>query len=344
MIWAGWMICIVSLVGASFSRTVWQLILTQGLGYGVGCLILYYAILSMVNEWFVERRGLAYGVLFAAGGLSGIGLPFLAEYLLKRFGYANTLRMFAVGMLVTVGPTLPFCKGRLPTTDSKEKIVIEWKPICKNPIFFFFSVSNIFQGLSFYLPFFYIVLYAATLSITPTKAILLFSILNLSQIISQIAIGYLSDHTNTFLLLVASNIGSIIACVLWVTATGFNHLIFFAILYGLFAGGYSVLMARFVSTLTVDTPTGLWLYGVFAFQRGIGNVASGPLSAVILRMVETSHKQDLAAGFRELILFVGICLIAASIGGLGFFWRHRALAFAPARSSSPIPLAQLDKR
>jgi len=339
MIWTGWFICILSLIAASFSKTVWQLILTQGLGYGVGFLILYYAVLSMLNEWFVERRGLAYGCLFAAAGLSGTGLPFLTEFLLNRFGYANTLRMFALGMLLLVGPTLPFCRGRLPPTEGKKGFTsIAWKSTLTNPIFYFFSLSNLFQGLSFYLPFFYIVLYAASLNITSTKAVLLFGILNLSQVFGQILIGWLSDSANIFLLLVASNLGSLLACALWITATGFNHLIFFAILYGVFAGGYSVLVTRFVSALTSDAPTGLWLYGLLAFQRGVGNVASGPLSAFLLQTISMENQTDMAAGFRNLIYFVGACLLAASVGGLGFIWKHRALAPAGALKSLKLEL------
>jgi MFS family permease len=322
MIWTGWIICILSLVAASFAKTVWQLILTQGLGYGVGFLILYYAILSMLNEWFVERRGLAYGILFAAAGLSGTGLPYLTEYLLHQLGYPNTLRLFALSMLVLVGATLPFCRGRLPPSDENSNAPkIAWRSTFKNPIFYFLSVSNLFQGLSFYLPFFYVVLYATSLGITSSKGILLFCMLNLSQVVGQIAIGWLSDCADIFLLLVASNIGSIIACVLWLTATGFDSLMFFAVLYGLFAGGYSVLVTRFVSVITTDGPTGLWLYGILAFQRGIGNVASGPLSAFLLSQMNLQHMGDMEFGYRHLVWYVGAALLAATSGGLGFFWR-----------------------
>jgi MFS family permease len=323
MIWTGWIICITSLIAASFAKTVWQLILTQGLGYGVGFLILYYAILSMLNEWFVERRGLAYGILFGAAGLSGTGLPYLTEFLLRQLGYPNTLRLFALSMLVVVGPTLPFCRGRLPPSDLKDTTArIAWKPTFKNPVFYVLSVSNLFQGLSYYLPFFYVVLYATSLGITSSKAILLFCMLNLSQVVGQIAIGWLSDYADIFLLLVASNIGSIIACVLWLTATGFNSLMFFAVLYGLFAGGYSVLVTRFVSVITSDGPTGLWLYGILAFQRGIGNVASGPLSAFLLSKMDIQRMSNMEFGYRHLIWYVGASLLAATSGGIGFFWRR----------------------
>jgi MFS family permease len=327
MIWTGWAICVLSLVAASFAKSAWQLILTQGLAYGIGFLILYYPILSMLNEWFVVRRGLAYGILFAAAGISGAGLPFLTDSLLKKLGYATTLRIFAGIMVIIIGPMLPLCRGRLPPAVGRTtSVVIEWRPILKNPIFYFFTISNLFQGLAFYLPFFYVVLYAESLSVSSTKAVVLFAILNVSQVVGQVAIGWLSDSFNTFLLLLGSNAGSIVACILWATATGFNALVFFSIIYGLFAGGYSVLVTRFVSTLTDDGPTELWLYGVLAFERGAGNVASGPLSALLLKTMYNNASQstgDPSVGYRQLVYFVGACLITASIGGLGVFARQR---------------------
>jgi hypothetical protein len=63
MIISGWLLCILSLVGTSFSTKLWHLIVTQGIGYRIGFLIVYYPMLSMLNEWFVKRRGLAYSVL-----------------------------------------------------------------------------------------------------------------------------------------------------------------------------------------------------------------------------------------------------------------------------------------
>jgi hypothetical protein len=57
MIWAGWVIRSAGLLGASFSRSVWHLILTQGFANGIGFLVLYYPLLSMLNEWFVKGRG-----------------------------------------------------------------------------------------------------------------------------------------------------------------------------------------------------------------------------------------------------------------------------------------------
>ena len=63
MIWFGWLTCIIALIGSSFATKLSHLIITQGLLYGLGFVVIYYPLLSMLNEWFVKRRGLAYGIL-----------------------------------------------------------------------------------------------------------------------------------------------------------------------------------------------------------------------------------------------------------------------------------------
>ena len=49
-----------ALVASSYSTRLWHLILTQGVLYGVGLMILDVPALLILNTWFVERRGLAY--------------------------------------------------------------------------------------------------------------------------------------------------------------------------------------------------------------------------------------------------------------------------------------------
>jgi hypothetical protein len=50
---------------ASFSRTVWQLLLTQGLLLGVGMSFLYFPLLAPAPEYFTNHRATAMGFVSA---------------------------------------------------------------------------------------------------------------------------------------------------------------------------------------------------------------------------------------------------------------------------------------
>lgn len=54
--------------------------------YGVGLFIIDIPGLLIVNTWFLERRGLAYGLMFGATDLFGSALTFLAQALLQKYG------------------------------------------------------------------------------------------------------------------------------------------------------------------------------------------------------------------------------------------------------------------
>src|SRR5690349_1770539 len=127
-IWTGWVIDIVSLVAASFCSSIPILALTQGVLYGVGFFILYYPVLAMLNEWFVARRGQAYGILFASTGLSGIVLPFLTETLLAKYGYKTTLRAFGAAVFATSGPAILLLRPRDADTDGGASAVADRPP------------------------------------------------------------------------------------------------------------------------------------------------------------------------------------------------------------------------
>jgi hypothetical protein len=62
---AGLCIITFALILSSFSTTVWHLIITQGVLYACGGVLLYYPAILFLDEWFVRRKGLAFGVMMA---------------------------------------------------------------------------------------------------------------------------------------------------------------------------------------------------------------------------------------------------------------------------------------
>ncbi|PVH75956.1 MFS general substrate transporter [Cadophora sp. DSE1049] len=318
MIWFGWALCVVSLIGSSFSTKVWHLIIMQGVLYGIGFLIIYYPLLNMLNGWFVERRGLAYGIMFASSGIFGAGLPFLLEHLLYKYGYPTTLRIYSVAICVLVGPTLPLLHSRLSDSLDFETNMRFDTSVFKKPTFLVIVLSNIPQGLVFFLPSVYLPSFASTIGLSAAQGTIVLSALNVCQIISQLSMGYASDLFNPIAPMVVSTMFSgVVVLGIWGSSNGFILLLTFGILYGLFSGGYSVLYSRFVTLLTKEADMGLWLYSMLEFQRGIGNLIGGYISSLMIG--------DSEAEYDNLILLIGITLLVSSLSGIGY-WMFRFLA------------------
>jgi hypothetical protein len=110
----GFAIIIVALIAASFSTSLTHLILTQGILYAIGGSLLYSPTVFYLDEWFIQRKDLAFGVMWAGTGMSGLILPFVLSWLLSAYGFRTTLRAWAILFMALAGPFVYFVKPRLP--------------------------------------------------------------------------------------------------------------------------------------------------------------------------------------------------------------------------------------
>jgi len=62
----GVVIMCLSLALSSFSTNVTHLILSQGIGFGVGGCLAYTPSILFMSEWFCKRKGLAFGIVWVS--------------------------------------------------------------------------------------------------------------------------------------------------------------------------------------------------------------------------------------------------------------------------------------
>ena len=55
---------ILGLVASSFATKVWHLIVTQGIIFGTAGGLVYFPTILFLDEWFINRNGFAFGVLW----------------------------------------------------------------------------------------------------------------------------------------------------------------------------------------------------------------------------------------------------------------------------------------
>jgi hypothetical protein len=148
--------------------------------------------------------------------------------------------------------------------------------------------------------------------------------LNVFQVVAQFVVGRASDKFKFSSVAIAatSSLVSAPLLLLWWFSKSFAELMVFAILFGLFAGGYSVLWPRFNTSLTNDADTQLFLYGWLAFGRGLGNLLAVPVQLVNKTSGGTT---DPTSAFRYIIIFAGTALLLSgfmSTASLAMSWLH----------------------
>lgn len=98
----GLLLLTIALFAASFATAVSHLILTQGLLYGIGGALLYNPFIFYLDEWFIERRGLAYGIFWAGTGVCGTVVPLMMEWGLAAYGFRTVLRVWGAFVVCTL--------------------------------------------------------------------------------------------------------------------------------------------------------------------------------------------------------------------------------------------------
>ena len=309
-------LCLMGLVAGSFARTVATLIFTQGIMYGVGFIIFYYPIISMVNEFWIARRGMAYGLLCSASGVSGAAMPFCIETLLQRYGYPTTLRAIAVGLFVLTGPLIPLLKGRVPESEASAAGSIDWS-FLNMPLFWTYSASNFAMGLGYFFPSLYLPSFATANGLSSTQGALLLAIMSVSQVLGQLSFGYLSDRNLPLNLLTVSStlVAGVVVYTCWGLAHTFELLIVFALVYGFFGAGYTATWARMGTTISDEPTAAFAAFGLLNFGKGVGNVLIGPIGAALLIDKVNLDGYGLER-FQGLVFFTGSCMLL-SAGTIG---------------------------
>ncbi|KAJ7665697.1 major facilitator superfamily domain-containing protein [Mycena rosella] len=316
----GVVFCVGGLMGAAFANQPWQLVLTQGVIYALGGSFLYFPVMTYLFEWFSERKGLANGIIFSGTGVGGVVVPLIVEVLLRKYGHRVTLLSLAIAFAVLIIPAFPYIKSRHPQSASRTAAppAIDISFV-KSSAFWILFFANLAQGLPTYIPALYLPTFAADLGLDAAAGSATLSMLNGASVPGLIFLGWLSDHYDLRISMLVSTLGSALAVfLLWGLSTNLPVLLIFAFVYGAIGPSWSALWPRFITSIIGDDPRmSSLVLTVFIGGRGVGNVASGPVSTALMCRWALTDKTPFGYGlngYGPLILFTGSMLLLSTAG------------------------------
>ncbi|KAK2744377.1 hypothetical protein FQN57_004272 [Myotisia sp. PD_48] len=317
-------VCMVlSMICSSFATEVWHLILTQGVMYGVGGSLMYNPVILYVDEWFIRRKGLAFGVMWAGTGFSGVTFPFLMSWLLNRYSLQVTLLAWGVLMGVISIPLLFIIRPRIPESRRRLNPGINLQ-FMKTRTFMFIQLGNVIQGVGYFMPTIYLPTYARSLGLQNTMITVTLALLNGAAVFGCIFIGVLTDRFHVTTVILISTLGATVAIfAMWGTAVSIPVLCIFSIVYGFFGGGFTTTYAGVVTEMrksSNEVNSGL-VVGTLAAGRGIGSLICGPLSEALVKGKPWQGQVGLGygSGFGPLIVFAGV---SSLFGGVSYCARR----------------------
>ena len=239
-------------------------------------------------------------------------MPFAIEALLARYGYKTTLRAIAVGLAVCTGPLIPLLKGRLPHSTSGALGRTDWS-FLRVPLFWIYSLSNLAMGLGYFFPSLYLPSHAVACGLSARQGALLLALMSISQVLGQLAFGWLSDgRVSINNLATASTVPAAIAAyVAWGLASSFAVLAIFAIIYGFFGAGYTATWGRMGTSVSSEPNAAFTAFGLLNFGKGVGNVLAGPIGGALVRPIFRKSAYGVLR-YEDVVLFTGSCMVVSA--------------------------------
>ena len=232
--------CVIWTLGwitASFAKTLWQLVLSQGLCVGVGLGLIWQPSTGIVSQWFQARRSMAQGITSAGSGFIGIIYSVSTIHMIENLGLPWALRItgltsFAMLLVATclirdrnkiVRPTIhPFDVEILKRYQVW--MVLGW---------------SVFSLLGYMVLLYSLGNYARTLGLNQAQSGIVITMVNLGTGIGRMFIGVISDRWGRVTSSGACHFLSCIAIfVWWINAHDYGSLLSFGLVVGAIFGNY----------------------------------------------------------------------------------------------------------
>ncbi|KAF8476175.1 major facilitator superfamily domain-containing protein [Kalaharituber pfeilii] len=313
----GTLIYVASFMFQSLSKEYYQLMLSQGIMFGIGDAMLFYPTISSVSHWFDRRRGLALGIVVAGSSLGGVAWPILIEALIKRINYAWAVRISGFICLAFLVPSIFMVRGRLPPNKGKQadggingQVI---KDIFKDGRYTWFVGGTFLVFWGMFIPFYYLPDYGKSHGMTATEANYLLAYLNAGSLVGRVLSGLLADKLGRFNISFLCALFSSVLLLALHRMDKPSSIIAFSVLYGFLSGGLISLQSACVSQITSNIAQVGLKIGLMMALCSLVALTGPPIAGAILTWHQKDGEQHNSPLYWDgLINFAGVIMIVGS--------------------------------
>jgi MFS family permease len=251
----------------------------------------YVPALAAVQRWFARRRGLASGLAVSGIGAGTLVMPAGADHLISAVGWREAyLVIGALAAIVGAAAALmieddPRRRGLGPDGDplpanasSQLPAGTPLREAIRSRRFIGLYAACLICSFGLFVPIVHLVPYAADHGIRGSRAALLLGAIGVGSTGGRFVLGGLADRVGRRLGLALMFAGMACAFAIWAFTTTLWPLLVFAIVYGVFYGGFVALLPALVMDYFggrhLSAIMGI-LYTSVAFGTLIGPSAAG---------------------------------------------------------------------
>lgn len=275
----------------SFADSLTAIIIFYGIGIGIGVGFAYVPAIGTVQRWFVAKRGKASGWAVAGIGIGTMAAPPAAAYAIEVFGWRGAYIAFGFATLVLgVLATLllrasPASMGLQPdgaaapvSTAPSAPAGLELGQVLRHRVFWLLYLACALNCIGTFVPFVHLAPYATDQGLSRIEGVWLVGLIGVGSTLGRFVLGGLADRIGRDRSLALIMLLNGVALAYWSVAQGFTALAIFALVFGLFYGGFVALVPAFTADLfglrAMSAVLGV-LYTSVAFGTLLGPTLAG---------------------------------------------------------------------
>jgi MFS family permease len=290
--------------------SIWELYFYLGVMAAIGSSAMV-PMLSSVPHWFTRNRTVMVGIIMSGGGVGGLIVPVLADWLIRRYDWRTAYLVLGIAFLVITIIAAQLLR-RSPATAAQEVSARSPNtgPAPSGPA----SLIGVFRSRQIWLTAlaffcfgvtamavqFHLVNHATDIHISTSLSAGLISLINGVSVAGSILLGILGDKYSNRTLMLFGYVTLVLCMIGLLFAVSFWHLLVFSLFFGAaFGAGLSNLPSLISKTFNI---------AVMATVMGITNMiqtAGGSLGGFL-----AGYIYDLQQSYRSMfILCAVLCLI-----------------------------------
>ncbi|KAF4213441.1 hypothetical protein CNMCM8980_006327 [Aspergillus fumigatiaffinis] len=315
-------------IGAVFSVCMlslctkyWQVMLAQGVAFGLAAAGLSLPAMATATQWFSTKKGLAVGIVSAGSSLGGVIYPCMLPRLIEQVGFASAVRWTALmqGILLFIAnllcssPYPPLGRGSKGTSTEKDATDAPSRSSglrgFKSLPWGFFVLGCFFTMWGLFAPLNYLPEMAALHGYQDFAQYTL-AIANAGSLVGRIVPGWISDIIGQFnTMCIVTSLSGVLVLAFWLPLefhTSLAGIIVFALLFGFVSGGFVSLGPPCVVSLAEDRVDEIGVkLGGFCLAIALGALTGLPIEGAI--------KDREGNKFTGLMCFAGATMILGGI-------------------------------
>lgn len=274
----------------------------------------------MITNWFIEKRGLAMGIVFAATGVGGMIFNPLTNWLIINFSWQTTYLISGIVIGILTIPTAffivsakPADKGLLPyggeealaRQTTEEQGGVTATQAFRGSAFWLLAALILLIAIANMGVLHHIVPYLTDIGFSSTTAAALMSLHMAMLIVGKVLVGGLADRLGLLKSYLVCMVGLMVSIALLYGSYFMWVAIAFNVLFG-FSIAVRTVMPPLMTARVLGQKHFAVIYGFLNIFTTLGTAVGVPLSGFIYDYTKSYHM--------AFALYIALCIIAALAG------------------------------